>query len=243
MKGGFFKDTFKTLAQNKFVLYFISTISILNLVGYLVKNNLAAIVLFIFIGFITANFSKNMIYILLIPLVLTNLLIALGFLNKLGFREAFKHKKGKRKILKEDDEEEEHDEPHDEEDDEEEVEEDDKQDFSENVKSSTEVETGKKRASKRNGFANLDDEDMSVVNTKIDYAKTVENAYDSLENILGGDGMKKMTGQASKLAKNQQQLFKAIDKMEPLMNMATAMLDKLENSSLAKIGGILQKKE
>ena len=98
MKGGFFKDTFKTLAQNKFVLYFISTISILNLVGYLVKNNLAAIVLFIFIGFITANFSKNMIYILLIPLVLTNLLIGLGFLNKLGFREAFKHKKGKRKF-------------------------------------------------------------------------------------------------------------------------------------------------
>ena len=84
---------------------------------------------------------------------------------------------------------------------------------------------------------------MSVVDTKVDYAKTVENAYDSLEKILGGDGMKKMTGQASKLASQQEGLLKAVEKMEPMMKMAEGMMQKLDSGgNFSKLLGGLSKK-
>ena len=51
----------------------------------------------------------------------------------------------------------------------------------------------------------------------IDYASTIEDAYDELNNILGGDGIKKLTGDTQNLMKQQMQLAEAMKGMGPLI--------------------------
>lgn len=51
----------------------------------------------------------------------------------------------------------------------------------------------------------------------IDYASTVEDAYSELNNILGGDGIKRLTNDTQSLMKQQLELTKAMKDMGPLM--------------------------
>ena len=51
----------------------------------------------------------------------------------------------------------------------------------------------------------------------IDYASTIEDAYDELNNIIGGDGIKKLTGDTQNLMKQQLQLAEAMKSMGPLV--------------------------
>ena len=51
----------------------------------------------------------------------------------------------------------------------------------------------------------------------IDYASTIEDAYDELNKIIGGDGIKKLTGDTQNLMKQQLQLAEAMKSMTPLV--------------------------
>ena len=51
----------------------------------------------------------------------------------------------------------------------------------------------------------------------IDYASTIEDAYDELNKIIGGDGIKKLTGDTQNLMKQQMQLAEAMKSMGPLV--------------------------
>ena len=83
-----------------------------------------------------------------------------------------------------------------------------------------------------------DDDDNNILenykNPKMKKQETMENAYSSLSKIIGGDKIKKMSQDTQSLVGNQKELFEAINKMEPLMNSANKMLEKFENSPLAK---------
>ena len=66
---------FIKMLENKYVLYFVLFLAIANLLGYLFLGNIHAIIFFILVGFLVGNFSKNMIIILTVPLILTSILM------------------------------------------------------------------------------------------------------------------------------------------------------------------------
>jgi len=58
----------------------------------------------------------------------------------------------------------------------------------------------------------------------IDYASTVEDAYDNLNSIIGGEGIQRLTSDTQKLMKQQLQLAEAMNSMGPMMaNMGPLM--------------------
>ncbi len=78
-------------------LYFILFLAIVNIIGYLSVGQFDAVIVFAIIGFITQSFSKNMIMILVIPLMLTALYVSLfnrmyeGLSNKEDNKNNNKH--------------------------------------------------------------------------------------------------------------------------------------------------------
>lgn len=83
--------------------------------------------------------------------------------------------------------------------------------------------------------ASLDDEDDLPVNNRVDYAKTLEKAYDNLENLVGKDGVNGLTSQTNVLMEQQQKLMENMKSMEPLLKTAQSFLDKFESSSMGKL--------
>lgn len=74
IRNSTFLKSGNNILHNRFILYFILFISILNLIGFTTSGNLLSPVIFILIGFLTTFFSKNMLVILMIPLLITNIL-------------------------------------------------------------------------------------------------------------------------------------------------------------------------
>lgn len=62
------------LFTNKYVLYFIAFLSIVNILGYFINRNYGSITFFVLVAFLTFCFNKNMIIVLGIALFATNLL-------------------------------------------------------------------------------------------------------------------------------------------------------------------------
>jgi hypothetical protein len=68
----------------------------------------------------------------------------------------------------------------------------------------------------------------------IDYASTVEEAYDNLNSVLGSDGIKSLTTDTKRLMQQQQDLAKSmkdivplVQSFEPMMNQAKGLLDSM----------------
>jgi len=62
------------ILHNRFILYFILMVSILNIIGFTTSGNLLSPVIFVLVGFLTSFFSKNMLVVLIVPLLITNIL-------------------------------------------------------------------------------------------------------------------------------------------------------------------------
>jgi hypothetical protein len=62
----------------------------------------------------------------------------------------------------------------------------------------------------------------------IDYATTIEDAYDELNNILGGDGIQRLTSDTQHLMKQQMQLAEAMKGMGPVMESIAPMVENLK---------------
>jgi len=109
------------------------------------------------------------------------------------------------------------------------------------IKRSTEPETFKAIKSGKAAFHNPKGRsslsNAAPVNggARIDYATTLEDAYTNLEGILGTDGIGKLTEDTQKLMNQQQQLFKTMEGMLPLVESAKSMVDSLD---MNKIGGM-----
>ena len=81
--------------------------------------------------------------------------------------------------------------------------------------------------------------------SKIDYASTIEDAYDDLNKILGSDGIKRLTDDTQGLMKQQLQLAESMKSMAPLiqgmapmMKQAQEMLSGMGEGSQG-LGGIM----
>ena len=69
--------------------------------------------------------------------------------------------------------------------------------------------------------------------SRIDYASTLEDAYDNLDKILGSGGMQNLSNDTEKLMNQQKKLFEAMNTMLPVVSKAQDMLQGLD---MGKIG-------
>jgi len=223
-----FKSNISKILAKKTTLNVIFVISLLNLIGYLVYRNINAIILFLLIAGIVGHFSKNLSIVLLIPLFIVNLFV-LGNTTKEGMENANSSDKAEKK-----------------EDIKNQLQES-TQDPSGNTLQSTIKKINDKASTKQglpitpidntNNETNTTEESFEVGRNKkgkydIDYASTIEDAYDELNKIIGGDGIQKLTGDTQNLIKQQMQLTEAmksvgplLEQMGPLMESVGPMLD------------------
>jgi len=87
------------------------------------------------------------------------------------------------------------------------------------------------------------EEDVEVKTPRVDYAATMEIAYDNLNKMLGEGGMKNLTKDTKGLMDQQKDLMKQLKDFAPLMEQAGNMLDKLGGMDnlkglMGKVGGI-----
>ena len=93
------------LTKNKYVLYFLVIVGLMNVVNYLQNNNLDSLGLFVIAGLLTTFFTKNMIVTLTVAILAGMCKTCTNYLAVSKFMEGFKE--GNEVVL--DDEEEEED--------------------------------------------------------------------------------------------------------------------------------------
>jgi hypothetical protein len=220
------------LLSNKTVLNIVTGITFLNIIGFIMLNQTSSVIYFILIGLVTSLFSKNMIIILLVPLVMVNFFIASSL--------TFKNTDQREGLTNLEDSN---------------TEEDDN-----NKESDSKAAPPKKQpvsTSTNQGLPitpldNVEtyenkpdvDESFEVGRTKknskgynIDYASTVEDAYDELNKILGSDGIKRLTGDTQNLMQQQLKLAESMKSMQPLIEGIAPLMKQAEGLLGSMSGG------
>jgi hypothetical protein len=189
-------STVSKILTNKLVLNIVSIIALLNVIGYMVMGNLNNVVMFLIIAVLVRYFSKNMIIVLGVPLVLVNLMSLKGFSYRVeGMAGEMSEDKKPEDTQSEDKKEADSKDKKKKSDDKDSV------GASNDKKSDEHFEVGRPK----NG------------GSKIDYAATIEGAYDQLNSILGSDGIKNLTGDTQRLMQQQADLAKSMESMVPMI--------------------------
>ena len=236
---------FIKMLENKYVLYFVLFLAVTNLLGYLVLGNINAVIFFILVGFLVGNFSKNMIIILTVPLILTSILMvgkkvtegmtdgdsttpvltdeqkAAAKADPAGAKAAVSANVSDKKA---------------------------------SMKSAVATKLGATGTEPETTESTTTEPTTSTTSTevagfqsngtnksrnnRIDYAATVEDAYGDLNNILGGDGIKNLTEDTQKLMSQQLQLADAMKNMGPLLEQAKGMLKGLDFKELGGLANL-----
>ena len=232
------------LLSNKYVLYSTLVLSLLFLLRLLLANKIALIGIFALIAYIIYCFNRNMIVVLGIALIITYI-ATLGMKVKEGMTNsdsttAIATKKEKPTAT-------------------------DSTaatatdstatdaaataataaatatDSTANPKtSSTNFSEGSKPAVKTSSTTVKDGMDImsNKKNNRIDYASTVEDAYDDLNKILGSDGMQRLTNDTHKLMEQQVKLADAMKNMTPLIDSAKSLMSGFDFNSLNSLSGM-----
>ena len=103
---------------------------------------------------------------------------------------------------------------------------------------------------KKSGFKNnvppsspstVDGDSDDAIGERIDYAATMEQAYDNLQNMLGKDGMKSITNETKKLATQQKDLIGTLISMTPILNNAKETLANLDLGEMGDVSEMIKK--
>ena len=78
-------------------------------------------------------------------------------------------------------------------------------------------------------------------NNRIDYAETLEQAYNKLSDTVGEGGIEGLTSQTETLLNQQTELMNNIKGMQPFLNTADSFMKNLDLSGLEGLGGMLSK--
>jgi len=205
------------LLTNKYVLYIVLFLAITNVLGYLMVKDFESIALFIALGVISSYFSKNMIIVLSIAMIGTNFVFANNKIRE-GMSTKNKKKKKKEKMKPQNDE--------------------DEEDEDEGL---TNLTPAPVKSSKKSEEAD-DDESPGG---RIDYAATMEQAYDNLSSLIGKGGISNLSKETKSLLDQQKQLAGQLESMGPLLKDAKSLInglklpkmDELENI-MGKFGGL-----
>jgi hypothetical protein len=210
---------------NKWVLNIIAVLALFNVIGYAVLGNLNAVIIFIIIGVLVRYFSKNMTIVLGIPLIIVNLLVTQGTMKE-GMENSSSKNTNKNSSnnstnpvnipVKQN-----------------------KVESLTNNNNKQEPKTSQglpmtkvANASTQNNAAQTTDgfEAGRRKNKgyEVDYATTIEEAYDNLNNILGSDGIQRLTSDSQKLMQQQLQLAESMKNMGPLIESIQPMVQNLQ---------------
>lgn len=228
------------LVTNKYFLYFVVFLSATNVLAYLAANKINAVIFFALVSLLSYQFSKNMAIVLLIAVVATNFLMA----NK-GLREGLENATS----------EEEKDKPA-----VERISETDEEigkaiplvkKAKNNEELKAKIEEKKETVDINNtdlnkssgeeepeGFSSKSNKksggSSEHFGPRLDYAATIEESYQHLDNLLGSDSIKQLTNDTQKLMKQQQTLFNTMNQMVPVLEGAQNMLQNFDVGSLTK---------
>ena len=98
--------------------------------------------------------------------------------------------------------------------------------------------------------AATESEEDGAIGKRIDYASTLEQAYDNLQNMLGPDGINGLSSETKNLVSQQKVLMQNLNDMGPVLKTAKETLDNLsgnmpnfENlqSMMKQFGGLTSK--
>ena len=200
------ENTISKIFTNKIVLYIVFIVSALNIIGYLFSGNTNAVIYFIVLGVLVSYFSKNMIIILLVPLIFVNLYV--GSQTQLKNVEGMvnnENQEGEEKKVEESAGEEE------------------SVNGGEGVSNSlsdsiTTTSTSSMTTPTGESFKNKKDKH------KLDYSATLSDSYDHLNKILGSEGMKSLTTDTKKLMEQQQALAESMKGIQPLITSIGPLL-------------------
>jgi hypothetical protein len=212
--------TLTKVLSSKILLNVIFVIAFIHVIGNLIMGNLHDVAFFILIGGLVSFFTKNMIIVLGVPIVFVSLFATSmieGFEKKEGetkTSDAEKKKSEEKKM----DEKKKMDEM------------DEMVDETEPKPSGTKIKPSVKKAEPE-GKAVEEKFEVGRRNKgyDIDYASTVEDAYDDLNKILGGDGIKRLTADTQGLMQQQMELTKAMEGLEPMFSKFEPLLDKAKD--------------
>ncbi len=76
---------------------------------------------------------------------------------------------------------------------------------------------------------------------RLDHAATIETAYDDLQNILGNDGISKLTDDTKKLMSQQKNLFNAMNELAPAVKETMSMLEGLDLNGISNMSSSTSK--
>jgi hypothetical protein len=196
-------STVSKILTNKWVLNIVSVLALLNVIGYMVMGNFNNVLFFMVLAILVRYFSKNMILVLGIPLIIVNIFAmkqtsyieGMDNNNKGNNNEKTHDNKNDQSVTS------------------------DSTDLSNNVISSNiqdKQQSGFEVGRKKSGSA------------KIDYAATIEDAYDDLNKILGSDGMKSLTDDTQRLMKQQMELAESMKAMTPIVEKMLPMAEQAQ---------------
>ena len=208
------KSTFNKFIHNKYLLYVVFLFSILTFFAQLLNGNFDGVILFVALASVTYSFTSNMILVLVIPVIIVNLFNYMfprmenqgreGMANKNPDQEKIDVLTKKTKSVSNTNS------P---------VVVPSQEDSNELSDSNTSNEE----------FENYDSSELNKDKKKkyhIDYASTVEEAYDNLNNVIGSSGIKNLTTDTKRLMEQQMQLTNAMKNIEPLVESMGPLLDK-----------------
>jgi len=212
---------YQKLLTNKYILYLVLFLSGLFLFSLLLAKKINLIILYALIGYIIWFYNKNMTIVLGLSLILT-FIANLGVKVKEGMENEDKSTSDT---------------------------DNDKKDKSKSNTTTTSTKTPTATTSSSSSSSDTptpkSTESMNDMGggkrNRIDYASTVEDAYDDLSKILGGDGIKRLTGDTQNLLEQQAQLVDAMKNMTPLIETAKGLLNGLNMDGLNGLTDIAQK--
>ena len=222
------QKTVQQMVTNKYVLYTVLCLSIINVLGFLITNNFVGLAVFALIGLLVSYFTKNMTTILLVTLAVSSVLhisrmTVEAMTNKkdVSTKKSKKSKKDKKikegmaddfedaAPVDENDDDENKDQHHA---DEESDDDDDKE-----LKQDKPVTMKKKK------------------NT-LNHQATIQESYNNIHGILGNKNFQKMTKDTKKLLEQQNKLTESLNTMAPILENAQSMLS---NFDMKQMGGML----
>ena len=235
-----------SLLRNKYVLYAVLFLAISNIVGYLTIRDFRSITLFVAIALLTSHFTKNMIVTLGSAMVFTSMFAASNLLEGMKSKsedeesEEDKDKDMKSMEPKKEGEKEGMDNASSKK---------GKKGGEEDCPEGHSMKDGKCVA--KSGFAQrnvpssspapaTESEEDEEIGKRIDYASTLEQAYDNLQGILGAKGMDGLTKETQKLIKQQSSLMETLNTMTPVLTTAKSTLEKFDVGNLSKSLNSLQ---
>ena len=91
---------------------------------------------------------------------------------------------------------------------------------------------------KNESFTNSDvpsSQPASLENKSVDVKSTVEQSYDNLEKLIGGDNIQRLTGDTKKLMDQQQNLVASLKSIGPVLEQSSKIMKGLPIEQMTKM--------